>query len=771
MSAVYVDIHIHTSENADVVNEKYDCKMLSEKLNAASKGNPILISLTDHNVINKSAYIEMIDRYAHINLILGVELHIIKHEKTEPYHCHIIFDCKINENEIDKINEILNALYPKKMVDDNVDRIPNIEDIANAFEEYDYMLLPHGGQSHRTFDRAVSRNKNFDTIMEKSIYYNQFDGFTSRSNKGIENTAKYLEKLGVADFVNLLTCTDNYDPTKYPNTKVKATDEFVPTWMYAKPSYSGLRLALSESTRLSYGAEPKENACEFIQQIYLKNDFVDIDIALTHGLNVIIGGSSSGKTMLVDMIYRSLNGNFESSKYNKFSIEDVKINYAAQMVPHYINQNFIVNIFQDKDKNIGDIDIINNVFPEHNEIQQNIRLELKEFKTILQELIDTVQTIEKIEMKISKIPSVSKLLINGSVDENIFEKLKPSRSDIKKIDISNYTLNEYKKTLEEIRIVFENNPLLDNNSVEINSIFTNLDRAESISKVNKKVEQIINNMSAEYSQKLSENNTSKISIMEEKKKLFLLIENYIQMKTKFEDIIKKISGFEFEFETKQKQLHGHTLSVTNDFKLSPKVLIEAINKFIKSEHRVTELDMLSPQNLFKQNFSDRPKVVDYEIFVEKVYSELSICNSTKYKIITKDDRRFEDLSPGWKSAILLDLILGFKGDRAPIIIDQPEDNLATDYINNELISALKKMKFNKQMILVSHNATIPILGDAQNIIVCKNEGGLIKIRSGILESTINDKLVLDYIAEITDGGKSAIKKRVKKYNMKSYRKE
>jgi DNA repair ATPase RecN len=117
---------------------------------------------------------------------------------------------------------------------------------------------------------------------------------------------------------------------------------------------------------------------------------------------------------------------------------------------------------------------------------------------------------------------------------------------------------------------------------------------------------------------------------------------------------------------------------------------------------------------------------------------------------------------------LLDIILGYEGDIAPLIIDQPEDNLATNYINHGLINAIKKIKAKKQVILVSHNATIPMLGDAQNIILCQNKEKLY-IRSSRLEGRLDGKNMVDYIAEITDGGKSSIKKRVKKYNLKKFR--
>ena len=71
--------------------------------------------------------------------------------------------------------------------------------------------------------------------------------------------------------------------------------------------------------------------------------------------------------------------------------------------------------------------------------------------------------------------------------------------------------------------------------------------------------------------------------------------------------------------------------------------------------------------------------------------------------------------------------------------------------------------------MVSHNATIPMLGDAPNVVLCENNENIIMIRSNPLEGSINGKSVVDIIADETDGGKSSIKKRVKKYNLKQFK--
>lgn len=54
MEPVYVDVHIHTSENPDSLNQNYDIDTLFEKVRAQAQGQHGLISLTDHNTLNSA---------------------------------------------------------------------------------------------------------------------------------------------------------------------------------------------------------------------------------------------------------------------------------------------------------------------------------------------------------------------------------------------------------------------------------------------------------------------------------------------------------------------------------------------------------------------------------------------------------------------------------------------------------------------------------------------------------------------------------------------
>ena len=58
MEAIYVDLHIHTSDNADNLNKNYNIDELLKNINKKANGRQALISLTDHNTINKDARIK-----------------------------------------------------------------------------------------------------------------------------------------------------------------------------------------------------------------------------------------------------------------------------------------------------------------------------------------------------------------------------------------------------------------------------------------------------------------------------------------------------------------------------------------------------------------------------------------------------------------------------------------------------------------------------------------------------------------------------------------
>lgn len=770
MNPIYLDLHIHTSENPDSLVDSYDLDKLIEKIKITSNDSDYLISLTDHNTINKKVYLDAKNKIT--NLLLGVELHVRNYPDAVPYHCHIYFDKLIDEGVIDDINEKLGKLYIKKTVG-NDDKIPYLEDIIKSFDSYDFLLLPHGGQSHSTFDKSIPEGAQFDSRIEKGIYYNQFDGFTARSNTRLERTINYFVRLGISEFTNLITCTDNYNPNNYPNAKDPKAEPFLPTWMLALPTFDGLRLSLSESSRLIYSHEKPELWSEYIRHVSHQNEFIDINVDLTSGLNVVIGGSSSGKTLFVDSLYNKIVNDYSDSNYleTSYDVESINVINPSGVKPHYIYQNYITKVVDNKDSDntIDDIDIIRNVFPEDASIREKVNQGLLKLKKDLSELVDSVKTIEQTQKELFRISKLSHLITTEEVKDNILKKLLPANEIINQISYSESQIQKHIECLEEIDKFLEANPFIEHDKSLIEGIQLELLKAYDTSVFEKQIRGLIKNKKDLIDSELREENKEQQSKKQDFDRLLELIATYVSSLLRFKKSYVKILNYSIKCETKEVVSMGHKLFIANEFELNKEKFKEVLNHLLKTGRKIENIDKLEPEQLFEDNFKQQsPKVKDYDDFVNRVNSSFEELNKKTYKIITNDNRNFEKLSAGWKTSVILDLMLGYEGDMAPLIIDQPEDNLATKYINEGLIRAIKNIKTKKQIILVSHNATIPMLGDAQNVILCKNRDNKITIKSARLEGKIDNKSIVDYIAEITDGGKSSIKKRVKKYNLKKF---
>jgi DNA repair ATPase RecN len=101
---------------------------------------------------------------------------------------------------------------------------------------------------------------------------------------------------------------------------------------------------------------------------------------------------------------------------------------------------------------------------------------------------------------------------------------------------------------------------------------------------------------------------------------------------------------------------------------------------------------------------------------------------------------------------------------AILMIDQIEDNIDNKYISGRLVETIRKLKKDMQMILVTHNPSIAVYGDAENIIICENtENGFLYKQGGL-----ENKEIREEACEILDGGDIAFKNRMDKYNIEKF---
>jgi ABC-type Mn2+/Zn2+ transport system ATPase subunit len=93
-----------------------------------------------------------------------------------------------------------------------------------------------------------------------------------------------------------------------------------------------------------------------------------------------------------------------------------------------------------------------------------------------------------------------------------------------------------------------------------------------------------------------------------------------------------------------------------------------------------------------------------------------IVEGGKERFVSRD---FSKLSMGQQQSVLLALMLS-SDSKAPLIIDQPEDNLDGEVIFHSLVPVLRRAKERRQIIIVTHNANIAVLGDAEQIVALKS---------------------------------------------------
>ncbi|WP_429072843.1 TrlF family AAA-like ATPase [Aeromonas hydrophila] len=120
----------------------------------------------------------------------------------------------------------------------------------------------------------------------------------------------------------------------------------------------------------------------------------------------------------------------------------------------------------------------------------------------------------------------------------------------------------------------------------------------------------------------------------------------------------------------------------------------------------------------------------------------------------------DELSTGQQCTAVLHLLLLDNQD--PLILDQPEDNLDNAFIAERIVSELRRAKLTRQFLFATHNANIPVFGDAEWIGVLSAEDGHGKILPQE-QGAIDVPGVQRLAADILEGGKSAFNQRREKY--------
>ena len=116
-----------------------------------------------------------------------------------------------------------------------------------------------------------------------------------------------------------------------------------------------------------------------------------------------------------------------------------------------------------------------------------------------------------------------------------------------------------------------------------------------------------------------------------------------------------------------------------------------------------------------------------------------------------------ELSTGQKCTAILPILL--LESHNPLLVDQPEDNLDNRYIYDTVVNAIHRVKRNRQIILITHNPNIPVLGEASSVYVLTSDGERSQLAN---QGSVDD--CKTEIINLLEGGKEAFVRRRDRYN-------
>jgi len=705
---------------------------------------------------------------------------------------------------------------------------------------------------------------------------------------------------------NLLHCSDAHGYPQDPSQTKPNDLGHCYTWIKADPTFDGLKQIIYEpDQRVKLQAEEpdaKEDklVVDYVAFRSTNDKFTSKPIYLNKNLNVIIGGKSSGKSILLHCIAKTLladrsllktEGRYRYNFGNDFDFTVHMKSGLGQSINRldeepsilseikYIPQNYLSKLAEPENKKGNEL----------LKLVRDLLLEDDKYKSKYDSFVDIVKGNDRrrelmvnnyFEIK-DKIKSLNADLIAKGNEAALTLSIKSNEEKVQmlkqSIGLTPEQIVEYNTHNEELQKLVIEVSAIKTDHTKLLSL--NTDLRNIVSEAKNKKDLALNSIEtpelkahfqtefAALDTVLETFNTINQSLALDENRRFVqqdgIFNSMFQVKAKRKVELEKLLAPFLRNEEIKKQIEAlekliiedkQKLSVINQIKIDigknqtalgeekTKIFdlyVENYNEYIKiitdiqeRALRLKEDDNLEIQGMPKFNFpkfqqamfgvSDGRRInyTSYDVYEEhksgtaefeinelteslkKIFEDidkgtysLSSKADSKHAIklllndyffdywsVVYDGDALDQMSTGKASFVILMLIVGLSISKAPILIDQPEDNLDNRSITKDLVSYLRNKKLERQIVVVTHNPNIVVNADAENIIVANQKGQndilttspyqFDYINGSLENSKPNDEHekdillsmgIKEHIADIVEGGKEAFKQREKKY--------
>lgn len=835
----------------------------------------------------------------------NVEFRIENLIEQHPVNYHVIFSAKtpiidIEESFLQRLHITYETGTVLSLTRNNVERIGREYKQSNDAKGKDYNV----GLNRTTVDyKTIYKVLNESSILKDQYFiaipvdedlshvdwsghyyqtrrtlYQQADLLLSSNAKTRQwALAKGNEKNQIEEFGSIKPCIWGSDAHSYNRMFCPDQDRFC--WVKGEPTFEGMQQILYEPddrVRIQKDKPEEKDEHQLIDYIIFHDDnFEEQPIYLSEGLTAIIGGKSTGKSILLRHIAKAIDAKqVQEREKHKYLPTSPKLEVEAEVFWRdgvsgerkiiYIPQSWLNRVVDEGGEDTQLNTLIRDILLQqpsiqaaYDDLEQRISEILATTKSNIAEYVDHINQANICKTQLSEhghsaafrssINKLEKQREELSAEAGITDEILEQYSSLERqLDEQTERLISVEKEMPHLD--FSNEPFVyipeitdlgfdGSHSYDLSNLPTVRDAIEqaieqinasileiwtpsiqsaSNALANKKKEIIdalagINSNVEPLKQIVAKNDQlNKIDnqLKEERKRLqnALVLEgkkaSHLSEADRLKDQIlssrdELLMAYE-EFAKKLSELNSSDTDLLFGAKIEGKRkdLFDAIyslfdnrnlKSFRESEYSITDFETLKIDNgLFKALWTGMTNKSlgfkggnDLQSALEKLFSDWFYIHF----IVSSGDDTINNMSPGKKALVLLELIVNLEKGQCPILIDQPEDDLDNRSIYIELVKYLKEKKHERQIIVVTHNANIVVGADAEEVIIANQEGKEAKnyrkrfeYRCGPIENVtpvyedgvirkgiLNQKGIQEQICDILEGGKDAFEKRANKY--------
>ncbi len=785
-----VDLHIHTDKSKETKENDYKGKFSVQTLyDKITENNVGIFSLTDHNIINVEAYTEYYGTYTGEEdplLLIGVELDI--DVDGTRYHSLIIF-CHHDVENLNRISDSLEQYYQKKG-HAPTERQITLDDIVTLFPSDDFFFIPHAHRGSNSLVDAYSHDIPYaqkmlllmpscalEKVKQKAVaHYNDSFGRQMPEEHRGRNDIAYIK------------FSDNHNIEAYPHVHKGEAENPLHEFYYVKgrKNYETLRQAfIDPESRIKSEAElaslPRnQNYLEGLK-ISGSEKIEDAHLLFSPHLNVIIGGRSSGKSLLMSLFGKCIDRLPENDIYDdllttatvqtKTQREASYSNESTLAVePIWIKQGDIIRYFEQL--HLDELAHKVGKNQERDTARQHLINKRNELQGEIDSLVDTYRNAHE------NLNERSFVLHDQTITESLNDEY-TVRFDKEEIlgaigdstEFLNKAEEQFKVALESIEALKENgfikftdeeSQLIENFEQMIQGKQQYYRNEGLLSRRRKVFIDRVENTLETKNREIGNAAEDKATAIRTIRSIATGVKDRLKSAANLFHVSEHISNLSCH-ETEEFDLHGDTKFVVEA--ISETTPCTAVLDAIRGAEEAKSLylnllGLVSGQKTVKNLRGNDPDVLSRKLGA--IFSPLYDCytkpeESLKYG----DSSSSKGNSPGYNSEKYLEILLS-QANSNLVFIDQPEDNLGNNFIAETLVRMIREQKFKGQVFLVTHNPAIVVYGDAESIIIATNDNQRISYRQIVLE----DRQAQKEVCRILDGGEYIFDRRAKKYNIK-----